>query len=295
MAQILVALRPWQWLKNTLVFAALIFSRRALEPDAVLAAGLAFVALCLASSAGYLVNDLRDLAHDRAHPRKRSRPIAAGTVSRGTAIALATLLAVASVAVAALVRSAPGPWPIPFTPIPAIYLALGLLYSLVLKRFVLVDVLTITQLFLLRVVAGGVAIGVEVSSWLLVSTFFLALFLGLGKRRGELARMGEGTAESRPVLARYSVEVVNVLLAAAAAALLVTYVLYTVSERTVELFGTRNLFFTTPFAVYGVGRYLHLSMVPERAEDPALVFFADRPLQVASALWLAAVLVVLYA
>lgn len=295
MPQILVALRPWQWLKNTLVFAALIFARRADDPSALLAASLAFVSLCLVSSAVYLVNDLLDLRHDRAHPSKRRRPIAAGTVSPGTASTLAVLLAAAGLWTGAAIEPAPGPWPTSFAPVPAVYLALGVLYSLALKRVFLVDVLTITQLFLLRVVGGGIAIGVEVSSWLLVSTFFLALFLGLGKRRGEVARMGEGTVASRPVLASYSPEVLNVLLSAAAAALLVTYVLYTVSDRTIALYGTRNLFFTTPFAVYGVGRYLSLTMVPERAEDPSLVFLADRPLQVATLGWLAAVFAVLYA
>lgn len=294
MAQILVALRPWQWLKNTLVFAALIFSRQAFDPDAALAASLAFVALCLASSAGYLVNDLRDAPLDRLHPTKRTRPIASGALSRGTAIGLAVGLATGSVAVGLAITRDSGPWIASFGPIPLIYLALGLAYSFVLKRIFLVDVLTITQLFLLRVVAGGIAIRVEVSSWLLVSTFFLALFLGLGKRRGELTRLGTAP-ESRPVLASYSAEVLNVLLATAAAALLVSYVLYTVSDRTVALFGTRNLFFTIPFAVYGVGRYLHLSMVPERAEDPALVFLRDRPLQATTLLWLGTVFAILYA
>jgi len=293
---LLEALRPWQWLKNLIVFAALIFGMRAGDLDAVALASAAFVVFCLLASAGYLLNDLRDLALDRAHPDKARRPIASGALPVRVAAVTAVVFAVLGLALAVAITAHDAPLPGRFYVLAAAYLGLSVAYSTFLKHAFLVDVLTITVGFLLRVAGGGAVLGVEISSWLLVCTFFLACFLGLGKRRGELARLETDTANrTRPVLAEYRVEVLDVLVAVAAAALLVCYVLYTVSARTVEEFGTRDLFWTIPFAFYGIGRFLALSMRPAGAEDPALLFWRDRPLQVAFVLWALTTAGIIYA
>jgi len=169
---------------------------------------------------------------------------------------------------------------------------------MVLKRYFLVDVLTIAMGFLLRVVGGGVAIGVEVSSWLLVSTFFMAVFLGLGKRRGELKSVELGNAQdsaTRPVLSQYNQSLLDILMGATAAALLLSYVLYTVSPDSIEHFGSRALFYTIPFAFYGIGRYLALTIQSGDADDVAVLFWRDRPLQIACGLWGLVVLYIIYA
>lgn len=294
-AALFIAMRPWQWLKNVVVFAALIFAQLADDPRAVGLAVLAFFSFCLMSSAGYLLNDLKDLPLDRKHPSKCRRPLAAGKISPAAALLLALVLAAGGIGLAWIASDHTLPLGERFVLLPPLYLALSLSYSMFLKRLFLVDVLVIAMGFLLRVIGGGVALGVETSSWLLVSTFFMALFLGLGKRRSELGnRQRPEGAETRPVLASYSRELLNVLISSAAAALLVSYVLYTVSERAIQQFGGRGLIFTIPFAFYGVGRYLALVMRGEEGEDAAVVFWHDRPLQIAVLLWLATVGVIVY-
>lgn len=290
---LVVALRPWQWLKNVAVFPALVFGHRAGDAAALWLAGGAFATFCLIASAGYLFNDLLDRERDRAHRGKRLRPLASGLISPAVALATAVLLAAGGLALA----GALGPHGVPaherFIVIPALYLVLGIAYSAWLKRVVLIDVLVIASGFLLRVLGGGVVLGVDVSSWLLVCTFFLALFLALAKRRSELVNEPEG-AGARPVLEQYPVAFIDVLIAIVTAALLVSYVLYTVSERTVAEFATRALFYTVPIAFYGIARYLLLVLRGQDAEDPSLMFWRDRPLQVAALVWLGAVLLIVY-
>ena len=292
---LVIAIRPWQWLKNMVVFAAVIFAHRADDPELVLLSVLAFASFCLASSAGYLVNDLKDRKLDRLHPTKCNRPIASGRLAVPVAMGAALLLFLGSAAIAWFVsdRDTPvGSW---FLWIPLMYVGLSLTYSMILKRFFLVDVLTIAMGFLLRVVGGGVAISVEVSSWLLVSTFFMAIFLGLGKRRGELKSVEQGDSNTtRPVLAQYSQSLLDMLMSATAAALLLSYVLYTVSPHTVTQFGSRALFYTIPFAFYGIGRYLAVTLRSGNADDVAVIFWRDRPMQIACGVWGLIVMLIIY-
>ena len=292
---LIIALRPWQWLKNVVVFAALIFAQKAGDPQAVLTAVLAFLAFCFASSTGYLINDLRDLKLDRRHPTKCNRPIASGRLKVFVAVASAVPLALGAFLLAWFISDQDQPLGSRFVWIPLVYLALSLTYSMVLKRVFLVDVLTIAMGFLLRVVGGGVALGVEVSSWLLVSTFFMAVFLGLGKRRGELKTVEQGEdGPTRPVLNQYDQSLLDILMGATAAALLLSYVLYSVSSKTIEQFGSRALFYTIPIAFYGVGRYLALTIRSGDADDVAVLFWRDRPLQIACGLWGLVVLFIIY-
>jgi len=272
----LVALRPRQWLKNLLLFAGIIFAAQLGDPARWLQAVAAFVVYCAASSAAYLVNDLRDAAADRLHPVKRRRPIARGELRPPTAVALAVPLAVGAVVVAASLGRASLACLLGFA-------ALQAAYTLRLKHVVLVDVLVIAALFVIRAVAGAVAVDVRISPWLLVCTGLLALFLALGKRRAELVLVGAEGTPGRPVLEGYSIVLVDQLLAAVAGATIVAYALYTATAR-----DSYALVTTVPFVVFGLFRYLQLlHRHDEAGEEPENVLLGDIPILVTVATWAA--------
>lgn len=236
-----------------------------------------------------------DRERDRHHPVKRLRPVASGALP--VAIALAAALAMLAAGLwlcGQLAAEGRSSWNGPLGAAVS-YVGLTFLYSLVLSRIAFLDVAAIAFGFLLRAVGGGLAIGVEVSSWLLLATYFVALFLALGKRRSELRGVVDGgESPARPSLLGYERETLDVLLAAAAAVLLLCYALYTVDERTVHEFGGRGLFLTVPIVVYGAARYLALSIRSSLAEDPARLLLRDRPLLAAFLAWCAVVLAVVY-
>ena len=269
-----VALRPRQWLKNLLLFAGIIFAAQLGDPTRWLQAVAAFVAYCAASSAAYLVNDLRDVAADRLHPVKRRRPIARGELRSRTAIALACALALGAVIIAAALGLASLACLLGFA-------ALQAAYTLRLKHVVLVDVLVIAALFVIRAAAGAIAVDVRISPWLLVCTGLLALFLALGKRRAELVLVGAERTPGRPVLEGYSLALVDQLLAAVAGATIVAYALYTVTAR-----DSYALVTTVPFVVFGLVRYLQLLHRHDDAgEEPENVLLGDLPILVTVAAW----------
>jgi 4-hydroxybenzoate polyprenyltransferase len=278
-----VALRPRQWLKNLLLFAGIIFAAELGDRTRWLEAVAAFVVYCAASSGAYLVNDLRDVAADRLHPVKRRRPIARGELPVRPAVVLACVLAIGAFAIAASL----GPASI------ACLLGFGALqaaYTLRLKHVVLVDVLAIAALFVVRAAAGAIAVDVQISPWLLVCTALLALFLALGKRRGELVLVGAERTPGRRVLEGYSLALVDQLLAAVAGATIVAYALYTVTAR-----DSYALVATVPFVVFGLGRYLQLLHRHDAGEEPENVLLGDIPILVTVAAWAvvcAAILVV---
>lgn len=271
----LVALRPRQWAKNVLLFAGILFAAKLGEPVRWLEATAAFVAYCAASSAAYLVNDVRDAAADRGHPVKRRRPVARGELSRRTALALAAALAPAALAIAAVLGPGSAAWLLGF-------LALQAAYTLRLKHVAIVDVAVIAGLFVIRAAAGAVAVDVAISPWLLVCTGLLALFLALGKRRAELVLVQEARASGRPVLDGYSLPLVDQLLAAVAGATIVVYVLYTITAR-----DSRALVVTIPFVVFGLFRYLLLLHRRARGEEPENILLGDLPILLTVAAWAA--------
>jgi 4-hydroxybenzoate polyprenyltransferase len=289
---VLEAMRPRQWTKNLLVFAGVLFSRQFGEPALVARAVAGFVAFSLVASAGYLLNDLRDLESDREHPRKRLRPVASGRLSAGAARASTLLLLLG------------GGWlavglGVGFAAVLGIYLILNLGYTAFLKRQVLLDVFTISIGFLLRAIAGvevllPVAPGTEMSPWLLVCTFFGALFLALSKRRRELATAGAHASRQREVLERYTPELLDGLLVVSAACSLMGYALYTIWPGTVAKFGTEALLYTVPFVAYGIFRYLYLVGTTDNTEDPAQVLLTDRPLGLCVLGYLITVVAILY-
>ena len=277
---VLVALRPRQWPKNLLLFAGLVFAAKLGEPAKWIEAAAAFVAYCAASSAAYLVNDLRDAAHDRAHPVKRDRPIARGELPTDRALVLAAMLAAVAAAIAAVLGFASLLYLLGFV-------ALQLAYSLGLKRIVVVDIAVIAGLFVVRAAAGAAAVHVKISLWLLLCTALLAFFLGLAKRRGELVLVGAEEAPGRPVLERYSLRLVDRLLAVVASATVVAYAAYAVTAHTAWMA------LTVPFVVFGLARYLVLVHRHELGEEPENVLLSDRPVLICIALWAAASAVIL--
>jgi len=263
-------LRPKQWTKNLLVFAALVFAGRMLDPGSLANACLAFVAFCLASSSVYVVNDLVDVERDRAHPDKRHRPLASGQVSRGSATALALVLTLASLALAFGIG-------ISFGLSVALYLVLSHYYTFVGKHIVLLDTLMVAIGFVLRAVAGALAIDVPYSDWFVLCTLFVALFIALSKRKAELLS-GEDT-RSRPVLAKYTPGALAAFTGTTMAAAIISYSLY-VQDVLEESGGAlRPLIFTVPFVILAIFRYFLLVENSGAGEKPEETLLTDRPLQ----------------
>ena len=258
-----VSLRPRQWSKNLLLFAGIVFAAKLGDVIRWGEAVAIFVAYCAASSAAYLVNDLRDADDDRLHPVKRHRPIARGELQPERALVLAALLAAVAVAIASALGFASLLFLLAFV-------ALQLAYSLGLKRVVLVDVLVIAGLFVVRAAAGAAAVDVRISRWLLVCTALLALFLGLAKRRGELVLVEADATPGRPALSGYSLRLVDALLNVVAAATGVAYAVYAVTAHTAWMA------LTVPFVVVGLGRYLFLVHRHDLGEEPEHVLLGDR-------------------
>jgi 4-hydroxybenzoate polyprenyltransferase len=292
MTALLQALRPKQWTKNLLVFAGVVFSQHAADATLLLRAAAGFVAFSLLASVVYVVNDLRDIEADRQHPKKKLRAIASGRLKPAAAWAAVPVLLVSSGAIALWL----GP---SFAWVLVAYLVSNVAYSFGLKHQVIMDVFLIASGFVLRAVAGvellkPVAPETQLSSWLLVCTFFGALFLAVSKRRRELANAGSGASEQRAVLAAYTPELLDRMLTIAAACTLMSYALYTIWPATVAKFGTEALIVTVPVVAYGVFRYLHLVRVSESSEDPSVVLLTDRPIQATVLVYVALTLWILY-
>lgn len=281
------ALRVYQWPKNLVVFAALIFGEQLLQPEQLMRSLLAFAAFCAASSGIYLFNDLRDCARDREHPFKRLRPIASGAIPASLATGVSAALLTAGLAGAFVLRPA-------FGGAVAVYIGLMLAYTVLLKDVHLVDVLTISAGFVVRAVAGALALGVEFTNWLVVCTFFLALFLSLSKRRRELHLLDVQAARHRVVHAAYTAPYLDTLILLAAGSALLSYVIYTCSEAVLERFGTDKLYLTIPFVAYGLFRYLFLVHHNLSGEDPSRTLLQDKPLIAAVALWSLTCIAVIY-
>ncbi len=283
---LLVSARPHQWTKNLFVLAALAFSKHLFDSDAVARAVAAFLVFCVLSGATYLFNDLLDLEQDRRHPVKRLRPLASGALPVSVARSAGVLLALG----ACLASLALG-WR--FALAAASYLLLSLAYSLVLKHVVIVDVLEVAIGFVLRAVAGALAIDVAFSDWLVVCTLLVALFLALAKRRHELVTLGDAAGHRR-ILAEYSPYLLDQMISVVTASCLTAYAFYTLAPDTIEKYRTERLSLTIPFVIYGIFRYLYLVHRKEQGGNPSDLLLTDRPLLAAVALWALAVVTIVY-
>jgi 4-hydroxybenzoate polyprenyltransferase len=263
-------LRPRQWTKNLLLFAALVFARRLFDPTALTLALLGFAVFCAASSAVYVLNDLLDADRDRQHPEKRHRPIASGAVGRGAAAGLALLLAAGALVFAFALHVGFGLWTLA-------YLALNAVYSGVGKNVAILDVLLIAGGFVVRAIAGAVVIDVPYSEWFILCTLFLAVFLAASKRKAELLSLEGGAAAHRPVLGHYTLSSLDAFTATAMAATVLSYALYVVAEQPGE--ELHALAFTVPFVIFGIFRYYLLVETGDLGDRPEEVLLQDRPMQ----------------
>lgn len=282
-----LSLRPAQWTKNLFVFAALVFSQRLTDADAVAKAVFAFLVFCALSGAVYLVNDVFDREQDQRHPLKAKRPVASGTLSPSHALTAAAIIAAIALVAAVLLG-------LPFFATAFAYGALLAAYSAFLKHIVILDVLTIAAGFTLRAVAGAAAILVPISHWLLVCTTLLALFLALSKRRHELVLLTSHATDHRPILDDYTPYLLDQMISVVTASTLIAYAFYTISPETTEKFGTTLLTLTIPFPLYGIFRYLYLVHRRDLGGSPAELLVNDRPLLACVALWAVSVILIIY-
>ncbi len=285
--EIFKTIRPAQWIKNFFVFTPLLFSQNLFNAGLFARSFSGFVIFCAASGAVYLVNDVLDRERDRCHPAKASRPIAAGRLSVRAAL-ITAVMDMGLCSAAAWVLS------VRFFAFLTAYLMINILYSLFLKDVVILDVMLIASGFVLRVLAGSAAISVPTSHWLVLCTGLIALFLGFSKRRHELVLQENQAGNSRKVLWHYSPYFLDQMIAVVTASTVMSYALYTVSQETVEKFGTANLIYTIPFVLYGIFRYLYLVHRMEKGGNPTRIMFTDGPIIITVIFWCLAVIWVLY-
>ena len=279
-------LRPHQWLKNGFVFVGLLFGHAGADPVKLGQALAAFAAFSLLASAVYVMNDLIDREQDRLHPKKQHRPLAAGTISVGMAVALGAACLVVGGTIAFLFAGS-APW------IFLAYVVLNVCYSLGLKHVVILDVFIIASGFMLRILAGTLGLGIAPSQWLLLCGLMLTLFLGFAKRRAELNALPTDSSSHRRVLEHYTEPMLDQFIGIAAVGTVISYALYTVSAETVALHGTRGLIVTVPFVLYGMLRYLWRLHRRSGGGDPVQELLTDPHLLVAIVGWLLLVIALL--
>lgn len=278
-------LRFRQWTKNITIFAALIFANHVHQTQYLVRSIAAFFLFSFGAGAVYIFNDVIDYDHDREHPVKRLRPIPSGKVSLRTAWSVSVVLALAVLGISFLFSR-------PFGVVMLIYMVLQVLYTLRLKKVVIVDVLTISLSFLLRVIAGAYAINVGISNWILVCTMLLALFLALSKRRHELTLLERNADMHRISLRDYSPYLLDQMIGVVTSATLVAYIIFTLSAETIEKFG--NLVVTVPFVLYGIFRYLYLVHMKDKGGQPEEALLTDIPLQIDIILYGIVVVAIIY-
>lgn len=292
MTAVLTLMRPRQWIKNIVVLAGVVFAGLLPEPQFALRALGALAVFCLLSSGIYVFNDLMDVEKDRRHPEKRNRPLAAGTVRRGAAVGLFLFFGASGLAGA----YALGPR---FGTTAASFVVLNLLYTLWLKRRVMIDVMVIAIGFMIRAI-GGVEVlrdqdpTVALSAWLLLCTFFLALVMGFGKRRSELDLLDDSAKEHRVALGEYTIPLLDSIIPMVSIAAVLAYSIYTIWPATIAKFGTDKLVYTVPFVVYGFFRYLFLVRERGLGGNPSEILFRDGALLFSVVAWMAAIVAILY-
>jgi len=277
-----------QWIKNTFVFVPLLFSKHLFDKDYFLNTLLAFVVFCLASSLIYVINDIIDIEADKAHPTKKNRPLPAGLISKRSALLISAGLTVLIIILLPLFNNE-------FIYFVIAFIVLNVLYSFWFKHIVILDIFSIATGFAIRVLAGAVVISVPISSWLILTTIFISLFLGVMKRHSELILVEESeNVPSRKVLSQYSLNFADQMATVAAAGVVISYALYTVSERTVSAFGTENLIYTTPIVVYGIFRFMYLEYISNKGDNTTKIVFTDLQLIVTVLTYIITTVLIIY-
>ncbi|MCH7558997.1 MAG: decaprenyl-phosphate phosphoribosyltransferase [Planctomycetes bacterium] len=280
-------MRPLHWTKNMFVFAALVFGQKLGDPLALGMAIGGFFCFCLAASAIYILNDIIDRKRDWLHPEKCNRPIAAGKVTIGSAVVISALCATVAIIGAFLLSQT-------FAIIILTYITLMILYSLLLRRIMILDCVVISIGFCLRAIAGAVVVGVFISPWLIICTFALCLFLAFGKRRSEIAQLRQDSEAFRKTLAGYTPELLAHMLDVTSGLAIVCFLLYARDVKTVERFDTQNLVYTTPLVLYCIFRFSALIQTGKYS-DPVKFILNDLPFQIGFVLWVISCIIIIYA
>lgn len=280
-------MRPLHWTKNMFVFAALVFGQKLVVPSALGGAIGGFCCFCLAASAVYILNDIIDRNSDRIHPEKCKRPIAAGSVTIGSAVVISALCATVAIIGSFLLSQT-------FAIIILTYIGLMILYSLLLRRIMILDCVVISVGFCLRAVAGAVVVEVFISPWLIICTFALCLFLAFGKRRSEIAQLQEDSESFRNTLAGYTPELLAHMLDVTSGLAVVCFLLYAMDDRTFRIFGTNNLVYTTPLVLYCIFRFSALIQTGKYS-DPVQLILTDLPFQIGFIIWVIGCIGIIYA
>lgn len=280
--------RPSQWVKNVFIFIPVIFAQELFEIHSLFISAQAFLIFCMMSSAVYFMNDLTDLENDRTHPEKKSRPLAAGLLSPIAAKLAMAVLGILSILWAIQVNIA-------FFLIVLLYFIVQLLYNFRLKDIVILDIFCVSSGFFLRVLAGGAAIQVEISHWLIICSILLSSFLAIAKRRHELILLGTDKAHyHRKVLSEYTITLLDQMTGVITASTLLSYMLYCISPDTIQKFKTDHLIYTFPFVLYGIFRYLYLIYVQKKGGSPERIVISDGPLLLSIGLWGVTCILVIY-
>jgi len=289
MPAVIKLLRPHQYVKNLFVFFPLFFALKITDLNLVKDALLAFLAFCFAASTIYIINDIRDIEKDRAHPKKKKRPLAKGDISVMTAIAIAAILFFFSIILALMSGNN-------LLIIISIYIVMNFFYSFGLKNISLIDIFIIATGFLLRLLAGtefGAVQGVNPSHWIIIMTFLLSLFIAFAKRRDDLILAEKGVSV-RKSIEGYSIDFVNNAMGVMSGVLIVSYLLYTLDEKVISHFNTEYLYVTTVFVILGVFRYMQISLVFMKSGSPTEILFKDKFLQLTIVGWAVLFLLLVY-
>lgn len=276
-----------QWIKNSILFAGLIFSKKVFEVPSFTRVLIAFLLFSLVASCQYVFNDFLDRNEDAKHPEKKYRPLASGELDSGIALSITGVILPIALVGAYILSPA-------FFYLTVFYLIFNILYSKVLKHIVILDVMSISIGFVIRAIAGAIVIGVQFSQWLLLCTFMLALFWGFSKRRGEINILQSDAKKHRKILEEYSLEFLDLMMAVVASLTLVSYVMYTVSQETAKNLGTPNMIYTVPIVVYAIFRSLYIIYIKNMGHDPTKAILTDRSVLLSGLTWLVVVLFLMF-
>jgi 4-hydroxybenzoate polyprenyltransferase len=279
-------MRPKQWIKNLFIFAGLLFSENIFNFPLLYKTLIAFISFSILSSSIYIINDMFDIEEDRRHPIKSKRPIPSGKLKISYAIIYSILLLILSLSISYLLEPL-------FLIISIIYLIIHILYSIILKNIFIIDLFAIAFGFVLRVVAGTVVIHVDISPWLLTCTILLSLFIGSGKRRSELNILELKAKEHREVFKKYTTYLLDQMISIVTASTVIAYILYTLSEETINRFGM-GMIFTVPFVLYGIFRYLYLIYEKNGGGNPENMLLTDKALTIDILFWIISVIIITY-
>ncbi len=279
-------IRVSHWIKNSIIFVPLIFSKHLFMHFQLFQTGLAFISFSALASSIYIFNDIIDVERDRQHPLKKNRPIASGKIAKDKAVIISIFLLLCSILVAIN-------FDYRFILVIAGYFILNISYSIFLKKIVILDLLSIALGFMLRVFAGAIAIDVGISKWLILTTLFISLFLAVMKRRSELVNI-DTNLNTRKVLEDYSLEFINQIISITAAGVIISYALYTVSARTVAEFHTERLIYTSFFVIFGIFRYIHLVYKKSMGENAVEVLVKDKPMIINILFYVITVIAIIY-